>query len=66
MLKIGDLVIHYMYGYIAVVTEVANHQNYPYKVMFLSPPREDDEHYEDTEYCDDNEIKLLDSFNETP
>ncbi len=62
MFEIGDLVFSYS-GYVGIITEITKPHRYPYKVMFISPPRKDDDQFENTEWCSDKEIKPLNEMN---
>ncbi len=62
MFEIGDLVFSYS-GYIGIIIEITKPHRYPYKVMFISPPRKDDDQFENTEWCSDKEIKPLNEMN---
>ena len=62
MFNVGDLVFAYS-GYVGIITEISNPHRYPYKVLFISYPREDDYEFEDTEWCREDEIKHLEEMN---
>ena len=69
MFEIGDLVFSYS-GYVGIITEISKPHisviipnRYPYKVIFISPPRKDDDQFENTEWCSDKEIKPLNEMN---
>lgn len=62
MFEIGDLVFSYS-GYVGIITEITKPHRYPYKVMFISPPRKDDEEFQNIEWCSDKEIKPLNEMN---
>lgn len=61
MFQIGDLVVHYMFGYLGVIVEITEHKQYPYVVHFVSYPHQDDDDFYPIEHCCEGEIKLLDN-----
>lgn len=64
MFKVSDLIVHYRFGYFGVITDVIDHDKFPYVVHYISKPHEDDDDFYPIEHCSEGEIKLLDNLNE--